>query len=183
MDQKLRKIAERMESSCTNLGLLQGKMGSVVFFYEYARHVDCRYEEYADQLIDEIFESIRQVNSNYADGLAGIGVGVEYLAQKGFIDGDINEVLVDVDKLLGSIGSRFFGQIGIRNGITGYGKYYLARINNPDNCNNVSPGVNFFKEQLSNIVDLLSANYVTYENLYSIISFLPDVINLDINKQ
>lgn len=183
IEQKLRIIAEKMKSPCTNSGLLHGKMGNVLFLYHYARHVDSRYEEYADKWLDDIIEDIRKVNSNYADGLAGIGTGIEYLAQEGFIDNDTNEDLNDVDRLIGRIVSFSPGSIDMRTGITGYGKYFIARLNNPNNDRNINQDTKFIKEQLSKIVDLLSTYYITYEEIFFIIGFLPDMIKLDINKE
>lgn len=183
MEQKLRVIAEKMKIPRANLGLLRGKMGNALFFYHYARHVDCRYEKHADKCLDEIMENIQKVNGSYADGLAGIGTGVEYLVREGFIDGDTNEVLRDFDKIICHIVSSSPGLIDTRTGITGYGKYYLARLNNPNNSKNTNLDTEFIKTQLSKVVDLLSVNYVRYEDLFFVIGFLPDIINLNINKE
>ncbi|MCD8176932.1 MAG: hypothetical protein LUE98_05720 [Tannerellaceae bacterium] len=73
--------------------------------------------------------------------------------------------------------------IDIPNEIIGYGKYYLARLKNPKNNKATNPNTKLIKSQLSNIIDLLLANYVTFESICSVIDFLPDIISLDINKE
>ncbi|MBK5719814.1 hypothetical protein JGH11_02890 [Dysgonomonas sp. Marseille-P4677] len=171
-----------MKTSHADLGLLQGKMGHALFLYQYARHVDYRYEKYAEKCIDEIVEGIQKMNGSYADGLAGIGVGIEYLVQEGFVEGDTNEILSDFDEVICHIVSFAPNLIDIRIGIIGYGKYYLSRLNNPNNKNKENSNTKHIKEQLHKIVDLLSDNYMTYEDLYFVINFLPDIINQDINK-
>ena len=158
-------------------------MGKALFFYHYTRHIDCRYKMYADKCLDEIIENIQKVNGNYADGLAGVGTGIEYLVQEGFIDGDTNEILRDFDRIISHIVSSFPGSIDMRTGITGYGKYYLARLNNPGDNKNPDFDTEFIEAQLSKIVDLLSLDYATYQDLFFVISFLPNIISLNINKE
>ena len=42
-----------------NFGLFYGKMGIVIFFYHYSRYTNNPiYEEFAGELLDEIFEEI-----------------------------------------------------------------------------------------------------------------------------
>ena len=183
----LRRIANTLilnTSEVRTMGLPDGKMGVAVFLFYYARFIDNRYEEYADQLIEELTGEIQKIRQpNYADGLAGVGAGIEHLIQHGFIEGDSNEVLEDFDKLIHHTVSYFSGRIDIRNGITGYGKYYNIRLNNPNNYKKNNPHTEPVKEHLIRIVDLLSASYNTYEDIYSVINFLPDVIDLDINRE
>lgn len=86
-----------------NYGLLNGKMGAALFFYEYSRYTNNEiYNNFADYILDDIFEAIanEKVNSstNLSDGLGGIGWGLQYLINHNFIDGDPDEVLEDFDK-------------------------------------------------------------------------------------
>ncbi len=121
-----------------NLGLLNGKMGISIFFFHLARETgNSVYEDYAGELIDEIYEEINvHTPFDFENGLAGIGWGIEYLAQNGFIEADTDEVLEEFDKRL--IKELTFGtstEIGILNGILGTGYYFLNRIGNrQSNC-------------------------------------------------
>ncbi|MFV0329292.1 MAG: hypothetical protein ACK5M3_14660 [Dysgonomonas sp.] len=183
MEQRLRLIVDKMKTPHADLSLLRGKMGNALFFYQYARHIDYRCEKYAEKCIDEIEEGIQKMNGSYVDGMAEIGVGIEYLVQGGFVEGDTNEILSDFDEVICHIVSFAPNLIDIRIGIIGYGKYYLSRLNNPNNKNKVDSNTKHIKEQLHKIVDLLSDNYIAYEDLYFVINFLPDIINQDINKE
>jgi len=182
MKQKLRIVAEKLQKPCSNIGLLQGKMGIAVFFFHYSRYLDYRdWEEYANQLMNEIVEEIQKmVNCDYIENLAGIGIGIEYLVQQGFICCDTNEILEDFDNQIHHIVSCFSGQINMKNWITGFGKYYVARLNNPDNRMKTSPGIELIKKHILQIVDSLP--YYSFENIFSVIHFLPDVINLGIDR-
>jgi len=187
MEIELLKIANTIiinNGKVNSMGLLNGKMGLALFLYYYARYIDPRYKAYADQLIEEIQEKIqKERHSGYADGLAGVGVGIEHLIQQGFIEGDANEILEEFDEHIHNIVTRYPGQIDMINGITGYGKYYIARLNDSNNHKNNNPCANRIREQLFKIVDLLSMPYDKYEHLYSVIDFLPDIINLNINRE
>ena len=85
-----------------NLGLMHGKMGIAIYFFHLARETkNPVYEDYAGELIDEIYEEIT-INTplDFENGLAGIGWGIEYLVQNGFLEADTNEVLEEFDKRL-----------------------------------------------------------------------------------
>ena len=187
IEKTLEIIAKKLKTPYINKGLLQGKMGSILFFYNYSRHFDCRYKEYADKWLYEIINVIHEMNCNYADGIAGVGTGMEYLAQESFIEEETNEILSEVDSLVDRIYrsiSHLPPQIiDMRYGVTGYGKYYLARLTNPDNIKKMNPDSQFIEKQLSNIVDLLSVGYVSYRDIYVLLNFLPDIIRLEINKK
>jgi len=186
MEQFLQIIIEKLKNSQANFGLLRGKMGIALFFFQYARSMNYPYEEeYANQLIDKIIEELENIeHSGYATGLAGIGAGIEYLAQQGFINENTNNILSDFDKVIHRVVSHLQNfSIDTRNGITGYGKYYLARMSNPTNYGKTNSSVEIIKTQLIKIVDLLSASYGGYAGIYSVIDFLPDVIDLGINKE
>ena len=83
-----------------NAGLLNGKMGGVVFFGRYARHTGKAYfREYAEELLDEVFDMVHEnIPINFVDGLCGIGWGVEYLIQNSLMEGDSDDVLEYIDK-------------------------------------------------------------------------------------
>ncbi|MCD7930773.1 MAG: hypothetical protein LUH15_05065 [Tannerellaceae bacterium] len=183
IEQILQMIAEKMKLSHTNLEPLQAPMRNIIFFYNYKRYIDPQYETYPHKYLNKVIEEIQKVNTIYADDLADIGTGIEYLAQHSYIDDDTNEILSDFDKILFKVLPFQTNLIDTRTGIISYGKYYLARLKNPGNNKNINPNTKLIQTQLSKIVDLLSADYGTFESLCSVIDFLPDLINLDINKE
>jgi lantibiotic modifying enzyme len=115
-----------------NPGLLNGKMGISIFFYHLARKTgNPIYENYAAELIDEIYEEISFTTPyDFEDGLAGIGWGIEYLVQNNFIEADTDEVLEEFDKRLTSLIYSFPPTTGLCNGLVGLGSYLLIRIQN-----------------------------------------------------
>jgi len=117
--------------SVPDAGLLHGKMGLVIFFFHYARFAgDKSFEDHAMELFDSIQQQILQEYAvNYADGLAGIGSGIEYLVQYDFIEADTNDVLRDFDRTIRSAaahGER--NDISLFTGLSGLGRYFLFRV-------------------------------------------------------
>ena len=158
------KVTERLQrianvlllnaSFIDNTGLLNGKFGIAIFFYHYGRYSNnIIYTEYAGELIDEIYE---EINTNtpvdFANGLAGIGWGTEYLVRNGFLDADTDETLAEIDKTLyRSFSSNPFR---IENGkdLFDYGLYIGARIHHSgkddDSLNN-----QIKREHINSIID------------------------------
>jgi len=134
MEQALKYISEmlkRQGDAISSPGLFHGKMGGIVFFFHYAKYTgDSSFEEYAMELMDSMQEQISQEHViNYADGLAGIGTGIEYLVQNHFVEADTNEVLEDFDKII--FQAVVYGSpvdVSLDTGLTGLGRYLLFRI-------------------------------------------------------
>ena len=104
IDNELKEIAEfllRKENLPFSSGLIDGKMGVVVFYFHYAEYVkDETYKEYANSLIEDIQQDLTSNTSlNYNSGLAGIGAAIEYIVQQGFVEADTDEILSDFDEI------------------------------------------------------------------------------------
>lgn len=114
-----------------NLGLMHGKMGIAIYFFHLAQETKNQiYEDYAGELIDEIYDEISTTTPlDFENGLAGIGWGIEYLVQNGFIEADTDEVLEEFDKrIIHEITYHAPDDVGILKGISGYIAYFLKRI-------------------------------------------------------
>ena len=114
-----------------NLGLMHGKMGIAIYFFHLARETKNQiYEDYAGELIDEIYDEINiHTPCDFENGLAGIGWGIEYLVQNGFIGADTDEVLEEFDKrIIHEIAYHAPEDIGIPQGISGYIAYFSKRV-------------------------------------------------------
>ena len=62
----------------------------------------------AEKLLDDIWNGCTEdMSLAYGDGLCGIGAGTEYLIQNGFVEGDADEILAEID-------SRVFAAINAR---------------------------------------------------------------------
>lgn len=148
-----------------NIGLMNGKMGIAISFYHLARKTGNKiYEDYAGELIDEIYEEITaNTPVDFENGLAGIGWGIEYLVQNGFIEADTDEVLEEFDnRLFKELIYNTPKEIGLLNGLVGIGMYLLKRIQNPQaNDEKITTLTN--KHTLIHLIDELDrrAQYVS----------------------
>jgi hypothetical protein len=81
-------------------------------------------------LLDEVMENCSlELPVTYGDGLCGIGVGIEYLLQEGFVEGDADEILWQIDcRVFNTINSRAIGTLGIGKGICGLAYYLYYRL-------------------------------------------------------
>ena len=130
---RLQRIANVLllnASFIDNPGLLNGKMGIAIFFYNYSRYSENKiYEDYAGELVDEIYEEINTSTPvNFENGLTGIGWGIEYLVKNGFVQADTNEALEEIDCAI--YRHRINSPVLINTGddLFGYGFYHIARI-------------------------------------------------------
>jgi hypothetical protein len=172
-----------MMNSCKseNLGLLNGKTGIAIFFYHYFQYSkDIKHVLFAEKLIDEVYNEIINCNNlNYENGIAGIATGIEYLVRNKFIDADTDKILYDVDNIIINNIENGSYEINLNVGLCGFGMYFINRLKNR-NINNISK--NRIYNIIENIICLLDVPYNSYYDLYSIISFLCEVLDLDINN-
>lgn len=130
---QLRSISDHLivhSSGLNNLGLYHGKMGIVLFFAHYARYTDnLVYQEYAGDLLDEIFEDIHAgITLDFENGLSGIGWGLLYLLKNHFIEGDPDDVLFDIDQRMMEINLSRVVDKSVERGLGGYLSYLLERL-------------------------------------------------------
>jgi lantibiotic modifying enzyme len=159
--ENISRILMQQYSNVSSPGLLHGKMGQMIFFFHYERYTgDQSYKDHAISLMSDLKKQINQQPViNYADGLAGIGTGIEYLLQNDFIKGDTNKILKNFDKQI--FGATVFGDhtdSSLFTGLSGLGRYLLFRVTgHSDNNEHISVIDN--KMLLIHIID-------TFERLY-----------------
>ncbi len=134
VDNRLRRIADFLllnASYIENLGLLNGKMGIAIFFFHYAKYTNNKvFENYAGELIDEIYEDANSnINIDFENGLTGIGWGIEYLAVNGFIEADTDIVLADIDNAVYNSMAKSPHFLNDDKNLFCYGLYLLSRLN------------------------------------------------------
>ena len=85
---------------CQYSGLWNGKMGISVFFFLLSKVTGNKhYKDYAGELLDDVCSNLSfRTPICFADGLCGIGWAIEYLKAEGFIKGNTNDILSEVDK-------------------------------------------------------------------------------------
>jgi hypothetical protein len=105
-------------------------MGVILFFAHYARYRgESLYDEFAGELLDEIQEEIHaDTPVNFESGLCGMGWGIEYLLQNGFMEGDSDEILSEIDKKVMERDVRRIEDISVRTGLAGISYYVHKRL-------------------------------------------------------
>lgn len=111
-------------------GLVNGKMGIAVFFFHYAQFTGN--ELFADYAMDVIGEMLDQIHVNspadYEKGIAGIGVGMDYLIRNNFLDVE-DDICEDFDqRMVRAVKYDPWQDFGLYNGLTGYGRYWMTRL-------------------------------------------------------
>lgn len=116
-----------------NIGLYNGKMGYVLFFFHCARFLNnIWYEEYAEELLSEIYEEIHwDLSISFSSGLCGIGWGIEYLVHHGFVAGCTDDILSELDKKVMEIDIRRIEEKSLEHGLKGITCYVSSRISSP----------------------------------------------------
>jgi hypothetical protein len=136
----LRRIARYLMlhgSFISNIGLLNGKTGIVIFFYHYARYSGQKiFDRFAGEMISEIYREINvETPYNFRDGLCGIGWGWEYLIRNGFVKTDSDSIFEELDKKIIELDVRCIEDNSLETGLTGIACYVISRTENRENTN------------------------------------------------
>ena len=178
MEQILSYISKTLlQHDVSDSGLMYGKMGIAVFFFHYERFTgDKLYRDRAIELINNsVQEQIRQQHIvDYANGLAGVGTGVEYLAQNDYIKVDTNNFFRKFDKRI-FVATVYGGRTdsSLFTGLSGLGRYLLFRVvGQAANDEHISTLDN--KMLLINITDVFERMYPSSNDKVNtdIVSFL-----------
>ena len=120
-----------LNSSFENdIGLFYGKMGIIIFFSHYFKTKNNPlFEDTASELMDELLNEIHEnLPVGFASGSAGIGWGIEYLIQNGFMEGDSLDICEEVDIRIMERDPRRIKDYSIEIGLGGILHYVLAHI-------------------------------------------------------
>ena len=117
-------------NDCLNIGLLDGKMGIALVLFHYARVYKSReFRIVAEYLLDQVIFSLTSRTSiGFADGLTGIGWGIEYLIQNGYMKGDSADICEVIDCKLMEISISRLTDLTLDTGLEGYLHYLNAHI-------------------------------------------------------
>ena len=96
---KIANLISMSPQSGKESGLMGGKMGRTLFYYELSRMTGIKsYNDMADLLLEEIVCDVERVkDTSLESGLSGIGWGVNYAIQNSFVDAD-EEVLDELEE-------------------------------------------------------------------------------------
>jgi hypothetical protein len=116
-------------SHLNNVGLLEGKMGISIFFFQYSAYSKKKlYKQFAEELIREIYKEIHtNLSYHFDDGLSGIAWGMEYLVRNKFVTGDTGMVLSGLDDKVLEWDVRYIKDYSLDKGLEGLAHYVIAR--------------------------------------------------------
>lgn len=139
---QLRKIAlYHIFHSCKlrKIGLFDGKMGLIIFFFHYARFTqESLFEDFAGELLEDIYSDIHsEVNIYMSGGLCGIGWGILYLIKNKFVEGNIDEVLRDIDERIMEIAPHRLLNLSFETGVLGIICYVYFRLGESINVQSI----------------------------------------------
>lgn len=160
---KMIQYVSNMGLRGNNISLMKGKVGLSIFLYHSAKRsntTEC--EKFADNLLDQIFEILNaSASSDFENGLAGIGWGIEYLVQRGFATGDTDEILEEIDsKVYKILNGSGLSSLELTNGLTGYLFYLIARQKKPTNSKSMAQWIN--RELLILVINKLDVSVPTH---------------------
>jgi hypothetical protein len=100
LNKKLIASIEKGETKCYDLGY--GDMGFSLYFHGLSRLTgEKAYQRRAKKLLDSVFEGINTIQTiDIKTGLAGIGLGVDFLIRNNYVKGNVNTVLGDIDDFI-----------------------------------------------------------------------------------
>jgi lantibiotic modifying enzyme len=138
LEKKLVEINKALDTHAkdySNVGLLMGLPGVILFKFYYAQYRDEeQYAEEAYELIHECFGKFEthQLLLSYCDGVAGFGWALDHLVQNDLLDADNDMLLSDLDQALydqmnQSLGNKEFDFL---HGSMGFAYYFLNRYTN-----------------------------------------------------
>ena len=101
----LSRLADFVRSTVSYVdtgGLYNGRIGLILFFYQYAAYSDKdEYRDLADRMLNGILANLnRNIPAELKSGLCGLGLLIGYLIQHGFVEGKPDEVLSEMDEMI-----------------------------------------------------------------------------------
>lgn len=116
----------------SELGIVCGIMNDVLFFFHYARFTgEERWQRHACVLLDKMLQTVynQDLSTDFENGLSGIGWGLIYLQQQGFLKTEIIEdVLLKIDRTLGEVDIDTIDTSSFAQGIGGFMWYWVTRL-------------------------------------------------------
>lgn len=140
------------EHSNLSLGLWKGRMAIVLFLFRYARRHRNKYcREYAEAQLEYICAHLHQCSSiSFSDGLAGICRAILYLIENGFVRGNPNTLLIEVDDYLAKVvQQKNMQDLSFATGLCGIISYVISRVTFLDKAKRPSVVA---KKRLENII-------------------------------
>ena len=162
----------------SDIGLFDGKMGIIISLITYSRRNKLKcIESMVDFLMEQLLDSMTDISPlSFSNGLTGIGWGIEYLIQNGYMPGCGADICTEIDKKLMSCDIRRVDDFSLEHGIYGWLHYIVAHIQGANRC-----GKQVFDRMY--IIDLISKineyseNNATSEEFSNLQAMFREVLN------
>lgn len=114
----------------SRIGLLNGKFGMIIFLSMYSKYTNNEaYDSIANMLLEESLENVNShTGIGFAEGLSGIGWGLQYLCLHGYLSTDMSDLLSQIDKLIFSSDIWEKEDYSFEEGLSGVLYYFLSRL-------------------------------------------------------
>jgi lantibiotic modifying enzyme len=195
IEDKLSQISQYLMlyvNTIDNVGLINGKMGILLFFYHYSKYIDKTiYRDFARELLNDIYEDINiDVPINFADGFCGIGWGFLHLIEEHFVEANADEILSEIDMYIMEKDIRKNTDTTLYTGLAGIAQYVIQRknmdqmfiqelIKNMDSKGYVNEEFEFLKTRLKEIFyrKTQEISYSTRSFLQKMVATSPTALN------
>lgn len=130
-------LSERIQNSLmlkskllSDVGLLNGKMGmAIAFGHLYKQTLNEVFDDCMSELVDNILETTyKGLDIGFLSGFSGIGWGIEYMIQHGFVEGNGVEVCSELDLRIMEKDPRRITDFSLETGLEGLLHYVLAHL-------------------------------------------------------
>lgn len=139
------------------IGLFTGKVGTSIALYIIGKNInDRQLVEISDSLLEKVIADASDIGNLSIDrGLTGIGLAVIFLVSNGYVDGDLDDILGDIDVLLyKSLNNKNIKYgISCTSGLTGFLVYLVERLDHCKECRGINYQLNVFS--LRSVINML----------------------------
>lgn len=150
------------------IGLLNGEMGIVLVLAHYAKVRNNPYiEKVADFVIEQILDNLTMnEDTSFGYGLAGIGWGIEYLIQNGYLEGDSIVICEEIDKRIMSIDILRMEDTSFEKGLAGLLQYFLSHLQGGMKNGKLAFDVDYISHWAQHLQSLSKETKTAHENIW-----------------
>lgn len=148
-----------------DIGLFDGKMGIILSLITYSRRSKQKcIEDMADFFMEQLLDKITNVSPlSFSNGITGIGWGIEYLIQNGYMSGCGADICMEIDKKLISCDIRRVDDYTLEHGIYGWMHYIVAHIQGANRCGRTVFDRMYIIDLLTKLKEYSDNNEITEE--------------------
>lgn len=148
-----------------DIGLFDGKMGIILSLITYSRRSKQKcIEDMADFFMEQLLDKITNVSPlSFSNGITGIGWGIEYLIQNGYMPGCGADICTEIDKKLISCDIRRVDDYTLEHGIYGWMHYIVAHIQGANRCGRTVFDRMYIIDLLKKLKEYSDKNEITEE--------------------